>query len=95
MIDLKKNVIITTNPLFVFLMEAKYEKLLDSIARMGITEGAYPGCQIVVMKDGKAVYDKCFGTFVYGGGAKVVPEDVYDIASLTKIYASTLAMMKL
>ena len=76
-------------------MEAKYEQKLDSIARAGITEGAYPGCQIIAMKDGKVVYDKCFGTFIYGGGAKVVPEDVYDIASLTKIFASTLAIMKL
>ena len=76
-------------------MEAKYERQLDSIARMGINVGAYPGCQILVMKDGKAVYDKCFGTFTYGGGAQVVPEDVYDIASLTKIFASTLAIMKL
>ena len=74
---------------------AAYERRLDSIAKMGIEQGAYPGCQILVMKDGKAVYDKCFGTFTYGGGSKVVPEDVYDIASLTKIFASTLAIMKL
>ena len=76
-------------------MELQYERKLDSIARMGIDVGAYPGCQILAMKDGKVVYDKCFGTFTYGGGSKVVPEDVYDIASLTKIFASTLAMMKL
>ena len=76
-------------------LDAKYERQLDSIARMGIDKGAYPGCQILAMHDGKVVYDKCFGTFTYGGGAKVVPEDVYDIASLTKIFASTLAIMKL
>lgn len=76
-------------------MEAKYEQQLDSIAQMGITVGAYPGCQIMALKDGKVVYDKCFGNFTYDGGAKVVPEDVYDIASLTKIFASTLAIMKL
>ena len=76
-------------------MEEKYERQMDSVARLGITNGAYPGCQILAMKDGKVVYDKCFGTFTYGGGSKVVPEDVYDIASLTKIFASTLAIMKL
>ena len=76
-------------------LDAKYERQLDSIARMGISEGAYPGCQILAMHDGKVVYDKCFGTFTYGSGAQVVPEDVYDIASLTKIFASTLAIMKL
>ena len=36
---------------------------LDSVAKMGIRKGAYPGCQIVAMKDGNVVYDKCFGTF--------------------------------
>lgn len=86
---------IDQTPLLQGTMEVKYERQLDSIARMGITNGAYPGCQIVVMKDGKAVYDKCFGTFTYSSGSKVVPEDVYDIASLTKIFASTLAIMKL
>ena len=47
------------------------------------------------MKDGKMVYDKCFGHFTYGGGHKVQPDDLYDIASCTKIFASTLAVMKL
>ncbi len=86
---------ITMTPLPKGTMEAKYELKLDSIAQMGISVGAYPGCQIMALKDGKVVYDKCFGNFTYGGGAKVVPEDVYDIASLTKIFASTLAIMKL
>ena len=68
---------------------------LDSVAKMGIRKGAYPGCQIVAMKDGNVVYDKCFGTFTYGGGHRVQPDDLYDIASCTKIFASTLAIMKL
>lgn len=73
----------------------KYVHRLDSVAKAGIRNGAYPGCQIVVMKDGKMVYDKCFGHFTYGGGHKVQPGDLYDIASCTKIFASTLAVMKL
>ncbi len=86
---------INQKPLPKGKLDAKYERMLDSIAKMGIQKGAYPGCQILAMKDGKVVYDKCFGTFTYGGGNKVVPEDVFDIASLTKIFASTLAVMKL
>lgn len=86
---------INLTPLPKGTLEKKYELQLDSIARMGITVGAYPGCQIMALKDGKVVYDKCFGTFTYENSAKVVPEDVYDIASLTKIFASTLAIMKL
>ena len=68
---------------------------LDSVAKSGIRKGAYPGCQIVALKDGNVVYDKCFGTFTYGGGHRVQPDDLYDIASCTKIFASTLAVMKL
>jgi len=76
-------------------LKEKYAFKLDSVARLGIKNGSYPGCQIVVMKDGQMVYDKCFGTFTYGGGHQVQPDDLYDIASCTKIFASTLAIMKL
>jgi beta-N-acetylhexosaminidase len=31
---------------------------IDSIARHGIKENAYPGCQIVAIKDGKVFYQK-------------------------------------
>ena len=72
-----------------------YVRRLDSVALAGIKKNAYPGCQIVAMKDGKVVYDRCFGNFTYGGGHRVQPNDLYDIASCTKIFASTLAIMKL
>ena len=76
-------------------MPEKYVLKLDSVVRLGIRKKAYPGCQLVVVKDGKMVYDKCFGNFTYGGGHQVQPDDLYDIASCTKIFASTLAIMKL
>ena len=76
-------------------MPARYVSRLDSVAKAGIRQGAYPGCQIVALKDGKVVYDKCFGNFTYGGGHQVQHDDLYDIASCTKIFASTLAIMKL
>jgi len=76
-------------------LDEKYARRLDSVAKQGIRGGAYPGCQIVAMKDGNIVYDKCFGNFTYGGGHQVQNDDLYDIASCTKIFASTLAIMKL
>ena len=76
-------------------MPEKYVSKLDSVVKLGIRKKAYPGCQLVVMKDGNMVYDKCFGNFTYGGGHRVQPNDLYDIASCTKIFASTLAVMKL
>lgn len=77
------------------LLEEKYVLRLDSVAKAGIRNHAYPGCQILAMKDGKVVYDKCFGNFTYNGGHQVQYNDLYDIASCTKIFASTLAIMKL
>ncbi len=76
-------------------IDEKYARRLDSVAKSGITKYAYPGCQVLAMKDGCIVYDTCFGTFTYGGGHKVQPDDLYDLASCTKIFASTLAIMKL
>lgn len=72
---------------------------IDTIAREGIREGAYPGCQVVVLKDGKEMYNKAFGTYTYTTGNKeavpVTPASVYDVASLTKTTATLLAVMKL
>ena len=68
---------------------------IDSIARMGIKAGAYPGCQIVVMKEGQILYDRCFGTHAGKGSAPVHSADVYDIASLSKTTGTLLALMKL
>lgn len=70
-------------------------KKIDEIAQEGIRSKAYPGCQIVILKDGATVYDKCFGTFTYGDSRKVHADDLYDIASLTKTTGTLLAVMKL
>lgn len=68
---------------------------IDSIAITGIEKGAYPGCQIMIVRKGKPVYNKCFGTHTYDDGQVVRYDDIYDIASMTKTSATTLAIMKL
>ena len=79
----------------VALIDNKFTRKVDSIALKGIELQAYPGCQIVAMKDGKIIYDKCFGYFTYDKEHAVQSDDVYDIASLTKVFATTFAIMKL
>ena len=76
-------------------MDAGILKKIDDVALEGIEGKAYPGCQILILKDGAPVYEKCFGTYTYGGKEKVDEESVYDIASLTKTTATLLAVMKL
>ncbi len=75
-------------------MEGAFSRI-DAIAESGITKGAYPGCRVLVAKDGNVVYDKAFGTLDGNTKAKVELNTVYDLASITKIASSTLAAMKL
>ena len=78
--------------------EAKKKRFgaVDSIALWGIGEKAYPGCQIVALQNGKVLYQKAFGNFTYDSDSKPVDNtSIYDLASVTKIAASALALMKL
>ena len=74
------------------------EKLvgIDAIARSAIGQGVIPGCQVLLAKDGRVIYSKAFGhpTFKKETG-QVQLQSVYDIASLTKMAATTLAIMRL
>ncbi len=73
------------------------EKLLviDSIATNAIENFAAPGCVVLALKDGKIVYEKAFGNYVYEKLSPISLNTVYDVASVTKICATTLAVMKL
>ena len=68
-------------------------KKIDSIAMNGVDIRAYPGCQILAAKDGFIFYDKTFGHHTYENERTVKKTDVYDLASLTKILATTPAIM--
>ena len=68
---------------------------IDSIAQEGITAKAYPGCQVLFARDGKVFYQKAFGHFRYSDTISTRIDDLYDLASLTKVAATTLAIMKL
>ncbi|MCD8031215.1 MAG: serine hydrolase [Bacteroides sp.] len=67
---------------------------IDEIALEGISKDAYPGCQVVVLKEGKMMYNKAFGTHAGKGSAQVEREDMYDVASLSKMVGTLLAVMK-
>lgn len=69
----------------------KIDLLVDTI----IQSGAAPGCQVLVAKDGYIVYDKCFGYQTYEERSPIGHDDLYDLASITKVMATTLSVMKL
>lgn len=68
---------------------------IDSIAQSGITGEAYPGCQVLVAKSGRVIYNKAFGHHTYKKERPVLTTDIYDLASITKIAASVLSIMQL
>lgn len=68
---------------------------IDSLAKYGMQQHAYPGCVVLVAKDGKVIYEKAFGYRNYNDTNHVKVNDVYDLASITKIAATTPAFMKM
>lgn len=70
-------------------------KKIDTIALDGIQQGAYPGCQVVVLKNGHIMFDKSFGTYTGKGSPRVESTNIYDLASLSKTTGTLLAIMKL
>jgi len=68
---------------------------LDKMLQDGIQNRIYPGCEVIALHHGQPVYHKAFGYLNYNGQDKVTPQTMYDIASLTKVAATTLAVMKL
>ena len=43
----------------------EYLKKIDSIANKGISLGAYPGCQVIVLHENDMIYSKSYGYLTY------------------------------
>jgi beta-N-acetylhexosaminidase len=77
-------------------IDSKYlQTKIDSLATVAIKEKATPGCQILIAKEGKVIFNKSYGFHTYDSLKAVENNDIYDIASITKIAASMPALMKL
>ncbi|MEO7444314.1 MAG: glycoside hydrolase family 3 N-terminal domain-containing protein, partial [Ferruginibacter sp.] len=68
---------------------------IDSIVTDAIAKKAIPGCVVLALKDGKLAYEKAFGTVSFQDSTPVKINSVYDMASVTKICATTISLMKL
>lgn len=71
------------------------EKGIDSIANSGITAGAFPGCEVMVARKGIVVFHRCYGYHTYEKKTPVDAMDMFDLASVTKVSASTPSLMLL
>ncbi|WP_234735969.1 glycoside hydrolase family 3 N-terminal domain-containing protein [Tellurirhabdus bombi] len=69
---------------------------IDDIVQKALRDRAFPGCQVLVARKGKVVFDKSYGTLTYNNAYdRVTGETLYDLASLTKVLGTLQAVMLL
>lgn len=78
------------------ILDAAKLTAIDAIAEDAITKGATPGAVVLIAKDGRIVYHKAYGSYTYDDKTVAVyPESVFDLASVTKVCATTISIMRL
>jgi beta-N-acetylhexosaminidase len=68
---------------------------LNLFIQRSIADQAFPGCRIIAAKDGNVFYDEAFGYYSHDKKKKVDKNAIYDVASMTKILSTNLAVMRL
>jgi beta-N-acetylhexosaminidase len=69
---------------------------VDKLVTEQIDLQAFPGAQLLVLRNDSIMYDRCYGNHTYDSASTVVSDaTLYDLASLTKVVATTPAAMKL
>lgn len=68
---------------------------VDQIITNGIKNEAFPGAQLLVAKDSKIIFHQAYGYHTYDSLQAVSVDDIYDLASVTKIVGPLPALMKL
>ena len=76
-------------------MDSSHLQKIDSIANHAISEQMTPGIQLLVVRKGTVIYEKSFGYHTYKNASEVKFNNLYDVASLTKILATLPLLMEL
>jgi len=67
---------------------------IDDIIESAIKDSAFPGAVVLISIDGNIIYEKAFEHLTYNDtSAAVTKNTIYDIASLTKVIATTTTAM--
>ncbi|WP_296699025.1 glycoside hydrolase family 3 N-terminal domain-containing protein [Algoriphagus sp.] len=74
-------------------LDSKVLDKIDEVAAKAIRIQATPGANVLVVKNGKVVFERSYGQLEYKSSPKVNSETVYDLASITKVLATTQAVM--
>jgi CubicO group peptidase (beta-lactamase class C family) len=68
---------------------------IDKIAKEALMAHATPGCVVLVAKDGKVIFNKAYGYRTYSADVADQITDIFDVASMTKVSATTITAMQL
>lgn len=68
---------------------------MDELAQDAIQKGATPGAVVMVVKNGTVVFEKSYGYYDYNNTTPISTSSVFDMASVTKVCATTISIMKL
>jgi CubicO group peptidase (beta-lactamase class C family) len=86
----------STKPADSFPKTSSHFDAVYRVLEKAITVRAFPGCAFGVLADGETVLQDALGHFTYDAGAPAVAADtIYDLASLTKVVATTSVAMLL
>jgi beta-glucosidase-like glycosyl hydrolase/CubicO group peptidase (beta-lactamase class C family) len=91
----KNNCLAYTIPEEVGINAQLLNRKIDSLANLGLNNRAYPGCQVLIAKNGNVIFHKTYGYHTYDNKLRVRENDVYDWASITKVTGPLPAIMKL
>ena len=88
-------ILIFSSSIQLAIAQIDTQQRIDSIVENGIRNGAFPGAQVFLKKGNQILVDKSYGFHTYDSITRVSSSDLYDLASITKVVGSTLALMKL
>lgn len=74
-------------------MDSRVLEKIKNIMHEAIDAGATPGCQVLIARNGKIVYEESAGWFTYDKKEPVNDETIYDLASVTKVSATLQTVM--
>lgn len=92
-VKLKKSRLGYTTPEAIGL-NPNLEAKVDELVNQGLNTKAFPGCQVLVAKDGNVILNKSYGTLDFEGKKDVTDETIYDLASVSKATGTLSGVMK-
>jgi beta-N-acetylhexosaminidase len=68
---------------------------IDSIVNIGLNAKAFPGCEVMIARKGVAIFHKTYGYQTYDNRTPLMEDDLFDLASVTKISSTLPGLMLL